>query len=171
MKKLTLLSALLALFLIAAPTDAQAQNFKIGPQLTIDLGDVSDLGGDFGIGGDVRLQLPSLPVDGQGSFTFFFADDPFTVFAIDVNALYPFEVEDQPFRPYVGAGLGFTRLSIDDDAFGGFGFGGSSTEVGINLLGGAEFPLDSFTPFAQAQFNLGSDIDRFGITGGVLFNL
>jgi opacity protein-like surface antigen len=173
MKKLTFLSVLLALFLIAAPNNAQAQDgFKVGPRVTIDLGDISDaFGGDFALGADVRVMIESLPVDGQASFDYYFAEDPWTVFAFDINALYPFAMEDQPFRPYVGAGLGIARWSADVESDFGFGFSTSNTDVGINLLGGAEFPLDGFTPFAQAQFTVGGDADRFGITGGVLFNL
>jgi len=43
--------------------------------------------------------------------------------------------------------------------------------VNLNIVGGAEFPLEQFTPFVQAQFGVGGDFDRFNIAGGLLFNL
>jgi hypothetical protein len=56
-------------------------------------------------------------------------------------------------------------LSFDN---GGGNF--SSSDTGINLVGGADFEVGTLQPFVQAQFTLG-DLDRFGITGGLLFAL
>ncbi len=176
MKRLSIATIFVALLFLAIPAqDAQAQ-VKLGPRLALSVGDISDAGGDFGIGADVRFLAGDLPVTFNGAFDFYFADDPFTIFTIDANALYMFGVENQAFTPYAGGGLGITRVSVDDiEVNTGFGTetleGDSNTEVNLNIIGGAEFPLESFTPFVQAQFGVGGDVDRFNIAGGVLFNL
>lgn len=87
-----------------------------------------------------------------------------------------FGIDNEAFTPYAGGGLGITRVSADevqvDTRFGTVTSGDdSNTEVNLNIIVGAEFPLDSFTPFVQAQFGIGGDIDRFNIAGGLLFNL
>ena len=172
MKRLVLLLTT-ALFLVsAAPLSASAQSdgggtFKIGPRLTLDLGDISDAyDGTVALGGDARYKPSSFPVGGSAAFDFYFAGDNFTVYTLDFNALYPIETE-AAFSPYVGAGIGYTNVSIDTDTQLG-SFGGSDT--GINLVGGAEFEVGSLQPFAQAQITLGN-LTRFGITGGLLFSL
>jgi hypothetical protein len=50
------------------------------------------------------------------------------------------------------------------------GLGSETTEVGVNIVGGARFPLGSLEPFAQLNATLGGDLERFGITGGLLFS-
>jgi opacity protein-like surface antigen len=155
MKKLASLLAL-ALALAAAAPDAAAQ-VKLGPRLTIDIGDIEE----FAIGADARINPATLPVQFNGNFDFYFVDGA-DVFGIDLNAVYLFGVNNAAFTPYAGAGLGILALSN----------GNSETEVGINLVGGAEFPVSPrLTPFVQLQATLGSDVDRLGITGGLLFNL
>ena len=47
----------------------------------------------------------------------------------------------------------------------------TTTELGLNVLGGAVFQFQSLRPFVQAELNLGSSIELYGITGGVLFSL
>lgn len=176
MKKLTTLSLLLAFVFLLTPRQAEAQVeveetiFKLGPRATIDVGDLSDIA-SVAIGADVRLQTPAFPVQGNGSFDFYFADDPWTVWTVDLNAVYPFAIEDVDFMPYAGAGLGITRLSAGEDTeFGEFSV--SDTDIGVNLVGGAEFVLDNgINPFAQLQVTVAGDADRLGITGGVLFDL
>lgn len=166
MKRLSFATIVVALLFLAIPTqEAQAQ-VKLGPKVTLSVGDISDFGGDFAIGADVRFLAGDLPVTFNGVFDYYFADDPFNVFTIDFNALYMFGIDNEAFTPYAGGGLGITRLSTDSE-FSDF----SQTEVNLNIVGGAEFPLDSFTPFVQAQFGVGGDVDRFNIAGGLLFNL
>lgn len=112
MRKLISLTLLLVFVFLLTPrqADAQAAIFKLGPRATVEASDISDAyGGSFALGADVRLQTPALPVQGNGSFDFYFADDPWTVWTVDLNAVYPFAIEGQPFMPYAGAGLGITR--------------------------------------------------------------
>lgn len=181
MKRLSFAALFVALFFLAMPAqDAQAQ-VKLGPRLVLSVGDISDLGGDFAIGADVRFNVGDLPVEFNGAFDYYFVSDRsfptgtggtvdvgLNIFTIDFNALYKFGIENEAFTPYAGGGLGITRLSYDDvDNVRIEG----TTEVNLNIIGGAEFPLDSVTPFVQGQIGIGGDIDRFNITGGVLFNL
>lgn len=176
MKRFTFATLFVALLFLAIPTqDAHAQ-VKLGPKVTLSVGDISDFfGGDVAIGADVRFLAGDLPVTFNGVFDYYFVDDPgdtgLSIFTVDFNALYMFGVDNQAFTPYAGGGLGITRVSQDEFTVGGRTVGGSNTEVNLNIIGGAEFPLESFTPFVQAQFGIGGDYDRFNIAGGLLFNL
>lgn len=163
MKRLSLLFAVLLLVGGIAPLNSQAQNFKLGPRATVSLGDVSDLGGDIGIGANGRVNIPDVPVDGDVAFTYFFADDPYSVWTLDLNALYPLPVEDQGFTPYAGGGVGITSWSIDG--------GGSTSDTALNLVGGIEFSAGDISPFVEVNLGVGGDVDRFGLSGGLLFSL
>lgn len=159
MKRLALILTAGFLFVFFVPTNAQAQSLKLGPRATVSLGDISDVGGDFGIGANARVGIPGVPVDGDGAFTYYFADDPFTVWTLDLNALYPLPLANPAFEPYVGGGIGITGLSN----------GSSDTDTALNLVGGIEFSAGGLSPFVEANLGVGGDIDRFGITGGLLY--
>jgi hypothetical protein len=179
MRKSLLLPALcLLLALLVTPARAQV-SVDLGPRIGLPLGDLSDADASLFIGADARITTPSLPVVLNPSFDFYFTDDPEgidrSIFAVDLNALYEFGVENVAFTPYAGGGLAITRLSVDsegvDTPFGPVGGGSvSDTEIGLNLIGGARFLLDPVQPFAQLNIAIG-DLTRIGITGGVLFNL
>lgn len=171
MKRLTLVISAIVFLFICAPTTAHAQtSIAVGPRLGIDVGDIEEV---F-IGADVRISSPNLPVEINPTFDFYFTDDPLTFWSLSANALYPIGTNNEMFTPYAGAGLGIYRTSIDevDTGFGTFG-GGSSTDIGLNLVFGARFMLDSVTPFAEAQyspvFTEGSTTNLFNIKGGLLF--
>lgn len=169
---LSIASALLLTVALLAAPQAQAQaDFKLGPRLTADQGDISDAdGSNLAFGVDARIRSEDFPIQGNGSFDYYPVDENLTLFTFDVNLVYLFIGEDQSFTPYAGLGLGATRISSEADVVG-IEFAESSTELGVNLVGGAEFHLGGITPFAQAQFTNGEDVDRFGITGGLLFDL
>jgi opacity protein-like surface antigen len=157
-----------ALAMVVAPAYGQANrsdgvHWKIGPRFTADAGDISGVA----LGGALRVGSPSFPVRGSGALDLYLSEDlsggDATVFTIDLNGQIPIEVE-QGVLPYVGAGLGITRVSGSAD-------GGSTTDLGVNLMGGAEVDLRVVNPFVQAQVTLGDQIDRLGITGGVLIDI
>ncbi len=148
---------------------AQDTNFGIGPRV------------EFGLG----RAIPGLGV--TGSFDYFFPDDfrlttiegqMFTAsvnyWEINANLIYGFSIANTPgVDPYVGAGINFSHISGN---FTGPGAAGdnSETDAGINLVGGAKFPLTGVTPFLEARLELkGSDPlgveDQFVLTGGILF--
>jgi len=159
MKRLAFALTVSLLFVFAIPANTQAQSFKIGPRATVSLGDISDVGGDFGIGANARVGVPTLPVDGDAAFTYYFADDPLTIWTLDLNALYPLPISNPAIEPYLGGGVGITGLSN----------GSSDTDTALNLVGGVEFSAGALSPFLEANLGVGGDIDRFGITGGLLY--
>jgi hypothetical protein len=173
MKRLAFVLSLGLLFALAGPVTSQAQSVKLGPRATISLGDISDAGGDFGIGANARVGVPGLPVDGDAAFTYYFADDPVTVWSFDINALYPLPLENPAFSPYVGAGIGITGFDSEQTIQSPFGgsrtVGTSTTDTALNLVGGVEFSAGALSPFVEANIGVGGDVDRFGITGGLLY--
>ncbi len=153
-----------ALLLAAPPAYGQASQpdaveWKIGPRLTIDGGDIDDTA----LGGMLRVRSPSFPVQGSGALDLYLSEGDATVFTIDLNGQVPVEIE-RWFVPYLGAGIGITRIS-------GRAGGGSTTDVGLNLMGGAEVDLGFVNPFVQGQVTIGDQFDRLGISTGLLFNL
>jgi hypothetical protein len=180
---ITLPTAVLALFLalgLAVQPQARAQmddggdspTIQIGPRVGIPFGDVSDIGGNLFFGAGGRVQISALPSEIvlSPSLDFYLTDDfagaGLTIVAVDLNGFYEFQVEESPFVPYVGGGIAVTNISVDvENTFAD----PSTTEVGLNLVGGVRFPLDSVEPFAQ--FNFAAGADRIGVTGGILFTL
>ena len=172
MKSLSLLAVLLALVVAIHPQQAHAQpTVEVGPRVGLDLGDIEE---GF-IGADARIATEALPVLINPAVDFYFVDSGVegvdqSIFAIDINALYPFGVDNQAFTPYAGGGLGIVRSSVDVDA-GAFGSTGeSTTDVGLNLVGGAVFQAGTLKPFAQAKINVGGDVTLFNVMGGLLFS-
>lgn len=152
------------LFLSTMPAHGQSSqsakvDWKVGPRITIDAGDIDDTA----IGGVLRLHSPSFPVQGSGAFDLYLSEKEATTFTVDLNGQIPVEVE-RWFVPYVGAGFGITRIS-------GRSSGESITDVGFNLMGGAEVDLRFITPFLQAQLTLGDRFDRLGLNAGLLIDI
>ena len=166
MKRSALLFAVLLLLGGTVPLNSHAQSFRIGPRATVSLGNISDLGGDVGIGANGRVDIPDVPVNGDAAFTYFFADDPTSVWTLDLNALYPFPLEEQTFLPYAGGGLALTNTSVEIA-----GRSASNTDVALNLVGGVEFDVGVISPFLEVNVGVGGDVDRFGLSGGLLFSL
>lgn len=170
MKRLALLLTTVLVFAAALPVSSHAQmgtaqsTIKIGPRITLDVGDISDAyDGTFALGADARYHPASVPMGGHAAVDFYFASDEFSVYTLDLNVVLPVEM-DASYSPYIGLGLGHTNVSSDvENQFGG-------SDTGFNLVAGAEFGLGNLQPFAQAQLTLG-DLTRFGLTGGLLFAL
>ena len=78
-------------------------------------------------------------------------------------------------RPWVGAGLGLHRLKgvvdlDDDDDDTDDDFDETDSELGIHLLGGADFGLtDTFDLYAAARFDIVSDLNQFKVYGGIRY--
>ena len=166
MKKLTAFVLLFGVFVGFGLEQAQAQTrIEIGPRLGFDIaGDVEE----FFIGFDSRFTIPDFPVILNGNFDYYFVDN-FDFWQLSANILYEFGVDNQSFAPYAGAGLSITRASADIGG-GLFGVDASSTDLGLNVVGGAIFGQSKLKPFAQAQLTFG-DVDLFTIAGGLLFNV
>ena len=166
MKLISRLTVVLALaFAFALPLESEAQTqFAVGPRIGIDAGDIEEV---F-IGADARISSPSLPVVVNPTFDYYFTPDNLTFWGLSGNALYPFGVNNESFTPYAGAGLGVYRQSVDTQLGSA-----STTDLGLNLLFGLEFPLESVRPFAEAQFTPvfgDSSYNLFTVKGGLLFS-
>lgn len=122
MTQATLLAAtsfiLAGVLALALPPATRAQmdsestgsaSVKVGPRVTVALNDISDFGGDFAIGGDVRYDLSGSvgsPIQLSGAFDFYFVDDrtgiagqqSASAFMVDLNGLYSFST-DGNFSP------------------------------------------------------------------------
>lgn len=174
------LAALFALALLAATPSAQAQTtFELGPRVGYEVDQING----FSLGADLRVSTTQLPFQINGTFDYYFTDDDQvvggagnpTVLKFAANGLYEFSFEqNEVFTPYFGPGLSVISVSGDN---GDDGDDAGETDVGLNVVGGAEFEAADFgfgtvRPFAQAEFvPLGGDVQPFQITGGLLFRL
>lgn len=170
MKRL-LATGLVCLLVFFARQDSQAQvTIEIGPRIGYDIGGDID---EIFLGADARFGLAELPVDLGATFDYYLMEENISFYQISLNAYYPFPLADAPIVPYAGAGIGISRMSIDfGDEFGEW-FGSnsaSSSDTGINLIGGARFPTGNLIPYAQAQFTIG-DLSLLTIGGGLLIPL
>lgn len=159
------ISCALLLGVLALPSQAQV-TVDLGPRVGFDIGgDIEEL---F-IGADARFGIADVPVDFGATFDYYLVESGVTFYQINLNAYYDFLMEDMPFVPYAGAGLGISRISYDLGEVGEF-LGQNSisdSDTGINLIGGARFNAGNVFPFAQIQLTIG-DLDLFTIGGGVL---
>lgn len=182
MKKLRSLFALL--FVLTLGVQEASAQFSLGVRGGYNLDAFTEDGleeGAFALGGEARFGLGTLPVilNPGAEYTFTGVDD-MTVLQFDANVLYPFGFDNSTFTPYVGAGLGVTRVSSNAD-LGLIEIEDSETDYGLNIIGGASFGFGSIQPFAQARITLGEHLaylneDGEGGTGyavqaGLLFNL
>ena len=166
MRITTTIASLLLLFaLVLAPATRAQTIIDVGPRVGIDVG--GDIEEVF-LGVDARATT-SLPVVLNGVFDYYLTDDNVTFWQFSANALYPFPLDDSNILPYAGAGVGISRFSVDiDTPFGSFD--PSSSDVGLNLIGGASFQAGSLQPFAQVQLSI-SDASLFTLGGGLLFTV
>ncbi|MDN5202984.1 outer membrane beta-barrel protein [Fulvivirgaceae bacterium BMA10] len=110
--------------------------------------------------------------------TFFFPKTEGTfdwnIFEFNANGNYLFTSTGEGLQLYALAGLNFTRVKYDFEGIGGFGgFGGSfsDTNVGFNLGGGLNYPInDNVAPFAELKFTV-AGYDGFGGVFGVKFKV
>ena len=120
--------------------------FGIGARLTYGLGDL----------------IPTLPLAVHASFDWFFPGNSVTLWEINGNVVYNFDVRTLPtVKPYLGAGLSFAH-----ESGGGF----SNNNLGFSAVGGARFKLASakITPFAELRLDA-HDNTQMVLTGGILF--
>lgn len=168
-----ILVGLVALGCVAAAGPAAAQQARFGGQLSL----AEDQ--DLGIGPRIQVELPQA-LSGLhfiGSFDLFFSDDielagvgtaDQDYWEINANVAYGFEIVGLPgVEPYVGAGLNFAHLSVDFET-PGVDESETDTRAGLNLLGGAQFPLTGITPFAEIRFEIEGGEQVPVLTGGFM---
>lgn len=161
MKKLVMVAAVLGVVTLGVE-EAQAQ-VSFGAQASY----ADDM--DFGIGARLYAGLPFTGVEFVGTFDYFFPSvDGYNYLEVNANALFSLPVANMPaFRPYVGGGLNIARLSMDvPDALQQLGADDSDTELGLNVIGGAEFGIGRFKPFAELRAQI-SGGEQFVLSGGI----
>jgi hypothetical protein len=170
MKKLLTLFAVCAVALPMMAPRAQAQ-VEFMPYLgyDFDIGDGSLLvgvGAEFGF-----LPTGVLPVglSLRPSAEYYFVDSPsqvdFQFFQINADAIAELSPPGVPIGIFAGAGLGIGFSSVEIA-----GVSDSSTDFGLNILGGAEFGGGFLRPFLQGRVTL-MDGTRLAILGGVKLGL
>lgn len=140
---------------VAHSAAAQARaDVRIGPQLSF----ADDA--DFGIGGRVEVGPPATNVFVTGSFDLFFPGNNVDYWELNGNLGYQFPLNTtDDVIPYVAGGLNLAHASVGSV---------SNTEVGLNLLGGGRFPLQTVSLFFELRFEVQGG-EQVVITGGVLF--
>ncbi|HYK11838.1 MAG TPA: hypothetical protein VEV39_13660 [Gemmatimonadales bacterium] len=157
-------AAVLVACLGFAATSLSAQSVRFAPQIDFGTNNLN-----FGIGGRLDLGLAKTfgaPIDGVGSFDYFFGTGGVHVWEINANIFYNFTVPRSNITPYAGGGLNIAHASVSCPA----GFSCSATEAGLNLGGGAKFklPHSTMTPYAEARIELRTG-SAFVLTGGLYF--
>lgn len=123
---------------------------------------------EFGIGGGVNLGIGSLTAKQgirlEATFDYFLVSDPAKFWEINGNLL-----KDIPSvkNLYVGAGVNYAHSSVDA-GFCGTLVDCSSSDVGINVLGGYKLGSGKAAPFVQARFAIGG-AEQLYVTGGFRF--
>jgi hypothetical protein len=163
MKSLSCLAALGLLVLTFGTARANPVTIAIGPRLSLNTD-----GNDAALGAEARfgvLQLaPKLRLDIRPSFDWIFVGHGLTFWALSGDALFALDVGTPTVEPYGIVGIGIFHSSYDIP----FGGGGSDTNVGLNLGGGARFLMTGkIQPFVEirASIHNGSYVL---LTGGVL---
>ena len=151
---------------LSAPNDVEAQELHVGGQASYGTEDFSELG--VGVRGTYLL---TDVIAGAADFNYHFPGEGLTFWDLNINGHYHFDLNGG-VTPYAGAGINYSNLSVDLD-FGEFGdFGSASTsEVGINVLGGVFTDLDNGVRlYGEGRFVI-SDADQLVLTVGAGFPL
>lgn len=89
-------------------------------------------------------------------------------FDINLNGNYLFNISNPDIIPYGLAGFNIAIVSVDYDAGSFFEGSSSSTDIGFNLGGGADFVVGNLFVFGELRYVL-SSADQLVIAGGVKF--
>jgi outer membrane immunogenic protein len=179
MKKVLTVAALCLLFVTAAP--AQGIGFYaigggVGFVNVSPSGADSQSGFGFNARADLGEIIPNLRLvpeinywsvsESAEGYSWKWSD-----FAINGNVQYHIDVEGS-IQPYVGGGLGLNFVTFSVPNIFGVGGSVSSTEIGINLIGGALFNLSgNLTPYGEIRYVLVSNMNHLMIQAGIMYAL
>jgi outer membrane protein X len=174
MKRVFILTALIAVVLMAVtPQYLSAQTTKGAMRIGAQLGygtEIESLGigarFDYAITEQILLAPDLMYFFGKSESNF-----DLSWFDINLNGNYLFDIGNAEITPYALAGLNFGILSVDYDYPSGIpGTPGdtSSTEIGLNIGGGADFLVGTLTLFGEIRYVLG-DADQLVIAAGAKF--
>jgi hypothetical protein len=151
------------------PAAAHAQGTlttAVGPRLGFSSGPSSL--DQIVVGGQVELGEIAPDLTLTPNLELGFGDD-FTIIQLNGDVHYHFTVSGSAWRPYVGGGLGLAFISFD--APPGFNGDDSSTEAGLNIIGGAIVPTQSGSRFfTELKLGIG-DIPDLKVLVGWTFGL
>ncbi len=165
MKTLRAALAALAVLPLVVATPAQSQTqWSLVPHLGLNIDN-----DELYLGASARIELASAPVTlnpGVDWYPFIGTQNvDASLFVIDLDVLY--HLKAQSIEPYLGGGLFWSRSSVNVPGFGG----GSATDVGLNLKGGAVFgSLGKLRPFAEGVVAI-SGGSALLLKGGLLFSM
>lgn len=159
MKKLLAVAGVLVVALPLLAPRAEAQ-FAFIPYLGYDI-DVEELFLGVAVQFDLPVGAPIALAVRPGA-EYFFVGSGVTLMQFNgdvVATLMP----AAPVGVFAGAGLAIRHVSID-------GVDASSTDLGLNLFGGAEFGTGFLVPFVQARLTV-ADGSAVAFMGGARLNL
>lgn len=172
--KLRLAVLFLALFVATAAQVRAEEKPSIG--LGIGLVDASNVGSTLWLSGNVRLPVSErVAIEPEIGFwsktdSFFGVDVSVSDFNVGANALYRFPKEKVAF--HVGAGVGLHHLSGKIGVLDLFEESETSTKIGLQLLGGAEYRAsESIDIYGRVRLDLISDVNQTKLYAGVRFRL
>lgn len=172
-RTLRIAAALVPALLAGAGTQTRAADLPVALQLSY--GEDSD----FGVGARLNLRLFPNRTGAAGrlslatSFDYFFPSEDAALQDLNVstsylelneNLLFALTAPRKPgIEPYLGAGVNVARAGqkVDD-------FSESTTEIGLNVLGGARLARGGHAFFAEARGELGGG-RQVVVTAGVFF--
>ncbi len=97
----------------------------------------------------------------------YFSKNEVNILSVNANVRYYFPLQNSNIEPFLGGGLGFVRFDFPGVNVGGISAGGgSATEFTINLMGGADFPIQD-NLVATAQLIYATEGEQLKILGGL----
>ena len=160
MKKLLLLVCAAVMSLSAS---AQAGDKALGAQLVFG-SETNSLG--FGVKGQYYF---TDHIRGEGSFDYFLKNKGISMWDINANVHYLFDVADK-FKVYPLAGLGYTNWSYKYEYAGAPVVEGSDGRLAVKLGGGAEYELTkNLNVNAEAKYQIISNYNQLVLGVGVAY--
>lgn len=167
MKKVILSLNVAILLAAVMPAMAQQGAMKLGPQLGYRSVDKT-----LGVGVKFTYALTDQIRLNPGFLYFLPKDEGVTMWELNLDGNYIQGDEDE-FCYYGLAGLNVSGRNYSDESAieGGPDFSESTTDVGINLGGGIQYPFtDKMSGFAELKYTAAST-DQLGFAAGLLFSL
>ena len=142
---------------------AQAGDKALGAQLVFG-SETNSLG--FGVKGQYYF---TDHIRGEGSFDYFFKRKGLSMWDVNANVHYLFDVADK-FKVYPLAGLGYTNWSYKYEYAGAPVVEGSDGRLAVNLGGGVEYELTkNLNVNAEAKYQIISNYNQLVLGVGVAY--
>ena len=142
---------------------AQAGDKALGAQLVFG-SETNSLG--FGVKGQYYF---TDHIRGEGSFDYFLKNKGISMWDINANVHYLFDVADK-FKVYPLAGLGYTNWSYKYEYAGAPVVEGSDGRLAVNLGGGVEYELTkNLNVNAEAKYQIISNYNQLVLGVGVAY--